>query len=152
MFLDPFPEGSRGFPNIGSLTSVCLAFPVIDNVFLLFLWDFVFGMHEHRFKCVDSLITNLYSSVFENPLVRSTQVWEIGTKMKNYFFTSCPVSGWIREAPFPIYLICQSTTVGNCFSEVPYLNVPFPWQGSQDLNIHFQLCPWGLLPQPFLPK
>ena len=38
MFLDPVRERSGSVPNIGRLTSICLAFPLIDKVLLV---------HEH---------------------------------------------------------------------------------------------------------
>ena len=76
MFLGSLPKGSRGFSYIGG-TAICLAFPVIDNILLLFEWDFVFRMHQHGFEGVYPFETNLYSSVFEDLLEGLTQARKI---------------------------------------------------------------------------
>ena len=78
VFLDPLTEGCRCFSDIGRLTPICLAFPVVDNVLVLVEWNFVFGEHEYGFEGVDSLETNLYSSVLKDPFVGLTPPWKIG--------------------------------------------------------------------------
>ena len=45
VFLDPFTKSPGGFPSVGWVPPICLAFPVVDYVFLLVSRDFVFGMH-----------------------------------------------------------------------------------------------------------
>ena len=45
VFFDPLPEGPGCFPDVRGVTTISLAFPVVDNVLLLFCGDLVFGMH-----------------------------------------------------------------------------------------------------------
>ena len=54
--------------------------------------------------------------------------------------------GWVGHF-VQIFHICQSSIEDNCCNVKPCLSAPFLWPIWLDLNIHFQLYPWGLLPQ-----
>ena len=66
VLLDPLPKGLGHFSHVCRATPIYLAFPVIDNILLLFIGDLVFGRHQQRLEGVYPLKTNLYGHVFED--------------------------------------------------------------------------------------
>ena len=74
VFFDPFAKGSRGFSNVGGLTAICFAFPMIGLNLSFGHWRFCpFGCISIDFEGVSpSLETNLYWCVLKDFLVGLT--------------------------------------------------------------------------------
>ena len=67
----PLAKSPGGLPDIGRLTPICLAFSVVDNIFLLVDADLVFGMHQHGLKGVDSFETYCVPEIFFERLTQT---------------------------------------------------------------------------------
>ena len=93
---------------------------------LLIGGDLIFGMYKQRFESVHPLETDLYLCILKRFSCMTHSIkGNKGLRYRNVSVSQPQFQGGLEGCVCQISPACQSSTVGNCCSGAPYLNVPF---------------------------